>query len=112
MPNSYINDFINNSQNQSNYNINPNYNIIPMIMNSFNDSNQNMYFSNPNNINNLQNNLLMKKNEENLINNCVTLCKEQLEYRQLQKIIDNDPSIASNIIYEKIKDKVQEISCD
>jgi hypothetical protein len=35
-----------------------------------------------------------------------------LECRLLQKKIDEDPSIASNIIYDKIKDKVQEISCD
>jgi hypothetical protein len=34
-----------------------------------------------------------------------------LECRLLQKKIDEDPSIASNIIYDKIKDKVQEISC-
>ena len=35
-----------------------------------------------------------------------------MECRLLQKKIDEDPSIASNIIYDKIKDKVQEISCD
>ena len=55
---------------------------------------------------------MLKKKEENLINNCVTLCKEQMECRLLQKKIDEEPSIASSIIYDKIKDKVQEISCD
>jgi hypothetical protein len=95
--------------------------------NNNNNINQNIYFypSMNNNMNNFQNkinifnqnkndmNLIMlKKKEENLINNCVTLCKEQIECRFLQKIIDEDPSIASNIIYDKIKDKVQEISFD
>ena len=60
----------------------------------------------------MQSILLGKKNEENLINNCVTLCKKQFECRQLQKIVDIDPSIASNVIFDKIKDKVQDISCD
>jgi hypothetical protein len=99
-----------------------------LMLNSMNNNNinpnQNIYFS-PN-MNNLQNNnkllnpnakndinyLMLRKKDENLINNCVTLCKEQLECRLLQKKIDEDPSIASNIIYDKIKDKVQEISCD
>jgi hypothetical protein len=128
MQNNYIlNDLVNNSHNQSSNSINnsinqnTNYlNIIPALIeqnsinningfniNSFNHNSQNMYFSSQNNINNMPNVFLAKKNEENLINNCVTFCKEQLECRQLQKIIDADPSTASNVIYDKIKDKIQ-----
>ena len=126
------------NNNNSNINLNDNNNIMnvnplymdqrQLMINSMNNNNinpnQNIYFS-PN-MNNLQNNnnlvnpnakndinyLMLRKKDENLINNCVTLCKEQLECRLLQKKIDEDPSIASNIIYDKIKDKVQEISCD
>ena len=76
-----------------------------------NMQNNNIIF-NQNNSKNDINNLMFKKKEENLINNCVTLCKEQMECRLLQKIIEEDPSIATSIIYDKIKDKVQEISCD
>ena len=75
-----------------------------------------MYNPQSQNLNNLKNGeiplALLKKRDENLINNCVTLCKEQIECRLLQKKIDEDPSLASNVIYDKIKDKVQEISCD
>ena len=97
-----------------------------MLLNSLNNNNQNrnIYFSQ--NMNGFQNNnqifaqnqknemnlLMLKKKEDNLINNCVTLCKEQIDCRLLQKMIDENPSIASSILYDKIKDKVQEISCD
>ena len=59
-----------------------------------------------------QNALLSDKREEYLINNCVGLCKEQAECRQLQKILELNPSLASNVIYSKIKEKIQEISFD
>ena len=103
-----------------------------LILNPYNNGNannptQNIYFPqglqnnqiyNPQapNLNNLNSGeiplTLLKKRDENLINNCVTLCKEQIECRLLQKKIDEDPSLASNVIYDKIKDKIQEISCD
>ena len=126
----------NKNMNQNNFlNINPvlinqnNFNRQQLILNSYNNNvnNPNIYFPpgfqsnqmyNPQtqNMNNLQNGeiplSLLKKRDENLINNCVTLCKEQIECRLLQKKIDEDPSLASNVIYDKIKDKIQEISCD
>ena len=129
----------NNNMNQNNFiNINPvlinqnNFNrrliLSPYNNNNTNgNNNPNIYFQpeiqnnplyqqqNPN-LNNMKNGdiplALLKNRDENLINNCVTLCKEQIECRLLQKKIDEDPSLASNVIYEKIKDKVQEISCD
>ena len=64
------------------------------------------------NQNNLKSDNMLKKKDDNLINNCVSLCKEQMECRLLQKKIEEDPSLASTVIYDKIKDKVQEISCD
>ena len=126
----------NNNLNNNNFiNINPvlinqnNFNR-QLILNSYNNNNTNntnfhfpqniqpnqMYNPQSQNLNNLKNGeiplALLKKRDENLINNCVTLCKEQIECRLLQKKIDEDPSLASNVIYDKIKDKVQEISCD
>jgi len=132
--NDFVNNINNDYSNQNNIvNINPslsnqnNFNN-QLILNSFNNSNnnsqnQNLYYSNINkmknnnifNQNNSKNDvnlLMLKKKEENLINNCVTLCKEQMECRLLQKKIDEDPTLASEVIYDKIKDKVQEISCD
>jgi len=123
---------INNNNENNNNNLNQNnfMNINPLLVNqrqimlnamnnNNNIANQNMYFSpNINNMNNMQNNnmfnpnnkndinfIMLRKKEENLINNCVTLCKEQLECRLLQKKIDEEPSIASNIIYDKISFK-------
>ena len=64
------------------------------------NQNQNMF----------QNNLLAEKRAEYLLNNCVSACKGQIECRQLQGIIEAEPSLASKIIYTKIKDKIQEIS--
>ena len=61
---------------------------------------------------NTQNSFISEKREEYLINNCVNLCKEQIECRQLQSILDANPTLASNVIYPKIKDKIQEISFD
>ena len=133
--NDFVNNINNDYSNQNNIvNINPSLNNqnnfnSQLILNSFNNSNnnnqnQNLYYSNLNkmkNNNNIfnQNNskndvnlLMLKKKEENLINNCVTLCKEQMECRLLQKKIDENPTLASEVIYDKIKDKVQEISCD
>ena len=98
-----------------------------LILNSFNNNNstnQNIFFPQMQNTpiynttqsKNIKNSdiplSLLKKREENLINNCVTLCREQIECRLLQKIIDEEPSLASNVIYDKIKDKIQELSCD
>jgi len=125
----------NNNMNQNNYiSINPvliNHNNFnrQLILNSFNNNNsnnQNIYFpqmqnaqpynNQINNLNSIKNGdipiSLIKKREENLINNCVTLCREQIECRLLQKKIDAEPSLASNVIYDKIKDKIQELSCD
>jgi hypothetical protein len=86
---------------------NNNNNMNPiMIANSFNNNGQNLYYHEKNNLND------NKKKEEILIESCDILCKEQLECRQLQKLIDDNPSIASALLYNKIKDKVQEISFD
>ena len=126
----------NKNLNQNNFiNINPvlinqnNFNR-QLILNSYNNNNTNnpniyfpqglqnnqMYNPQSQNMNNMKTGdiplALLKKRDENLINNCVTLCKEQIECRLLQKKIDEDPSLASNVIYDKIKDKIQEISCD
>ena len=113
-----LNDLMNTSQNyQTNIQNNRNYaNILYqnnnnkmsplMISNLFNNNGQHLYYPEQNNLNN------DKRREEILIESCETLCKEQLECRQLQKLIDDDPSIASALLYDKIKDKVQEISFD
>ena len=104
-----------NNQDNKNYtNIDPallkqntNNNMNPIIFaNSFNKNGQNLYYHEQNNLNN------NKRKEEILIESCETLCKEQLQCRQLQKLIDDDPSISSTLLYDKIKDKVQEISFD
>ena len=106
------NNQINNQKNKNYTNIDPtlinqNNNMNPiMIANSFNNNEQNLYNLDQNNLNN------HKRKEEILIESCETLCKEQLECRQLQKMIDDNPSIASDLLYGKIKDKIQEISFD
>ena len=135
--NGYVNNINNNIENNNVINQNNFVNINPIIINHNNLHNQmqfnsinnnyqnrNMYFTpNMNNFknndhmskqnqNNEMNAIMLKKKEDNIINNCVTLCKEQLECRFLQKMIDENPSIASSVIYDKIKDKIQEISCD
>ena len=100
---------------------NPNAFNSQLIVNPLNEnsnSNQNYFPSSMRNNNNTfnpnisKNDTILKKKEDNIINNCVTLCKEQMECRLLQKKIEDDPSLASTVIYDKIKDKVQEISCD
>ena len=98
----------NRSQDQGQHNSYVN-NISPYIMNQPQkniNSNQKIPYSKS------QTSFLSEKREEYLINNCVSLCKEQIECRQLQAILDADPSLSSNIIYPKIKDKIQEISFD
>lgn len=50
--------------------------------------------------------------ENDLIENCATLCKEQAGCRLLQKKIDECPSVASEIIYPKILNIIIELSCD
>ena len=98
--------------NSPNIILNPNANQNNLLNNN-NIMQNNNYFSNNNKPNaNSFNLILSEKREEYLINNCVNLCKEQIECRQLQKILEEKPSIASNIIYYKIKDKIQEISFD
>ena len=90
--------------NQPQLNVNQNSNIIYQPAKSF--LNKNKFSSLP------QKNLLAEKRMEYLINNCVSVCKEQMECRQLQNLIDEKPFLASKIIYQKIKDKIQEISFD
>ena len=81
--------------------------------NSFN-SQINPYLINQShpNQNMLKNNLIAEKRTEYLLNNCVSAYKGQIECRQLEGIIEAEPSLASKIIYPKIKDKIQEISFD
>ena len=104
-----LNNFVMN-QNQ----INPNFN---SFQNNFMEISENTsnkkkllstLFNNPNN----PTNIISEKRGQYLLNNCVSVCKGQLECRQLQKMIEIKPSLASNIIYPKIKDKLQEISFD
>ena len=73
-----------------------------------NNQNKNIYNHKSSN----KNTYISDKREEYLINNCMNLYKEQIECRQLQSIIDSHPALAANIIYPKIKDKIQEISFD
>ena len=47
-----------------------------------------------------------------IIENCVSFCKEQSGCRLLQKKIDENPQIASEVIYPKIRDKIKELSND
>ena len=47
-----------------------------------------------------------------IIDNCISLCKEQSGCRLLQKKIDENPQIACDIIYPKIRDKIKELSND
>ena len=51
-------------------------------------------------------------NDKDLFDNCTNLCKEQLECRILQKKLDDNPSLASDFVYNKIKDKFYELSLD
>ena len=58
------------------------------------------------------NSVLSTINEKDLFDNCGNLCKEQLECRILEKRLEENPSLASSLIYNKIKDKFHEISLD
>ena len=114
---SYINQLNPFIMNQSEFKMNsePNFNPNILINNQNNTISQQMQYNSPIMpipYPNSQINLLTDKKEEYLINNCVSLCKEQIECRQLQKMIDTEPSLASNVIYSKIKEKIQEISFD
>jgi hypothetical protein len=88
------------------FNINNNNNI-PQIFYPQNQFNNLTETSN----NNLHNNNL-NYSDNDLYENCVILCKEQSECRTLQKKISENPKIASEIIYPKIKDKIIELSFD
>ena len=79
-----------------------------ILNNHDNYQNKNIY-NFPSNNNNIY---ISDKREEYLIINCMSLYKEQIECRQLQSIIDSNPALASNLIYPKIKYKIQEISFD
>ena len=70
-----------------------------ILNNHDNYQNKNIY-NFPSNNNNIY---ISDKREEYLINNCMSLYKEQIECRQLQSIIDSNPALASNLIYPKIK---------
>ena len=123
------NNNINSNQNyynQEKQQIQPMINIPNITQNSINKQIQSNSFNNQinpylinqsqlkmnQNQNMFQNNLLAEKRVEYLLNNCVNACKGQIECRQLQGIIEAEPSLASKIIYPKIKDKIQEISFD
>jgi hypothetical protein len=47
-----------------------------------------------------------------IIENCITVCKEQAGCRILQKKIDENPQLAIDIIYPKIRDRIKELSND
>lgn len=51
-------------------------------------------------------------NQNDIINYCYFFCKEQFGCRLLQKIVDDNPSYASEVFYPKIRDKFTEISCE
>ena len=78
--------------------LNQNNNINPLLLNSFNNNNQNIFFQNQNSI---QNNILNKKKEENLINNCVSC--DQFGNYFIQKVIEylNEEQI-KELLYKKI----------
>ena len=108
-----INPYIINNQPQLNINPNPNPN---PNLNLLYQNAQNKSFKSKNKFSslnmNMQNDLMAEKRLEYLISNCVSVCKEQMECRLLQNILDEKPFLASRIIYQKIKDKIQEISFD
>ena len=56
--------------------------------------------------------VLSSFNEKELFDNCGNLCKEQIKCRILEKKLEENPSLASSYIYNKIKDKFYEISLD
>ena len=56
--------------------------------------------------------ILNSYNDKKILENCANLCKDQLKCRILQKKLDENPSLASSLIYIKIKDKFYEISMD
>ena len=54
--------------------------------------------------------ILTSINGKDLFQNCAYLCKDQMECRILQQKLEENPSLASNYFYNKIKDKFHEIS--
>ena len=73
---------------------------------------QNLKIQSINDLNNRLTGIFKKTKENEIIENCANLCKKQIDCRYLQKIIDDNPSLASDIFYDKIKDKFLDISCD
>ena len=49
---------------------------------------------------------------EEIINNCYTICKNQTGCRFLQRKIDENPKISSELIYPIISDKIRELTLD
>jgi hypothetical protein len=47
-----------------------------------------------------------------IIENCISVCKEQAGCRILQKKLDENPQIAVDVIYPKIRDHIKELSND
>ena len=61
---------------------------------------------------NSQNPSNMNYSLKDIISNCYLLSKEQFGCRLLQKILDENPSLASETFYPKIKSKFVELSCE
>ena len=120
--NKYITNITENISNQETNDITNRINL--MNINSYKPQNnfqyqlpQNQYNNNSmninnNNIENIQNNIFYNYSENDIIEDCVNLCKEQTECRYLQKKISENPKLAYEVIYPKIKDKIIELSCD
>ena len=72
----------------------------------------NLNNKNQNDLNYQLNGLLKQTKENEIIENCANLCKKQIDCRYLQKILDDNPSLASDVFYEKIEEKFLDISCD
>ena len=56
--------------------------------------------------------ILNSYNEKKLFENCANLCKDQAKCRILEQKLEENPILAPNYIYNKIKDKFYEISLD
>ncbi len=120
--NKFINNITENISNQETNDITNRINL--MNINSYKPQNnfqyqlpQNQYNNNSmninnNNIENIQNNIFYNYSENDIIEDCVNLCKEQTECRYLQKKITENPKLAYEVIYPKVKDKIIELSCD
>ena len=114
----FLNNTYNNNQNVTmnirNVNFQNNFDISRLsLMKNINNSFNNFHYLNsPNDLNMNLSSILNSINEKDLFENCAILCKEQLECRILQKKLDENPSFASDFIYNKIKDKFYDLSLD